>query len=466
MFRDLPRYGSYKVAGEWVVEVPRSWGWEPARTIFSERKDAGHVEEQMLSVTIGRGVIPQTDLLSSTSKKDSSNVDKSKYKLVGPGDVVYNKMRAWQGAAGGSNYRGIVSPAYVVMSPREALTEYMHYVVRTPQFAKEAERWSYGITSDQWSLRPEHFKMIRFPLPPIEEQAAIVKYLAHANARIDKAITTKLRLIALLEEQSVLVSRQVLSGRSIESVDLDSGDRVPWLGRTPAAWGALPLKRLAKLRGGAGFPVARQGVLNQELPFFRVSDMGYPGNEVFLDYCESTVSRDESAELGAVIFEPESICFPKVGGALLTNKRRILKRSSCLDNNLMGATFFGLEVDYAYEIMKLVDMSDVAKPGPVPAVGQGDVGRIVLPVPPKEVQHALVEALRLSQQESARAANVAAREIDLLREFRTRLVADVVTGQVDVRAIAATLPDAPESFDITASATDDDLEEALREGEE
>ena len=86
MFRDLPRYGSYKVAGEWVVEVPRSWGWEPARTIFSERKDAGHVEEQMLSVTIGRGVIPQTDLLSSTSKKDSSNVDKSKYKLVGPAD--------------------------------------------------------------------------------------------------------------------------------------------------------------------------------------------------------------------------------------------------------------------------------------------------------------------------------------------------------------------------------------------
>ena len=210
MFRDLPRYGSYKVAGEWVADIPLSWGWEPARTIFGERKNAGHVEEPMLSVTIGRGVIPQADLLSSTSKKDSSNVDKSKYKLVEPGDVVYNKMRAWQGAAGGSKYRGIVSPAYIVMSPRDALTEYMHHVVRTPQFAKEAERWSYGITSDQWSLRPEHFKMIRFPVPPADEQAAIVKYLAHANARIDKAIAAKRRLIALLEEQTSSLRHEAL----------------------------------------------------------------------------------------------------------------------------------------------------------------------------------------------------------------------------------------------------------------
>lgn len=97
------------------------------------------------------------------------------------------------------------------MTPRSGSTGFFHQVVRTPMFAKEARRWSYGITSDRWTLRPEHFKMIRFPLPPVEEQAAIVKYLAHANTRIDKAITAKRRLIALLEEQRQVLVTTALS---------------------------------------------------------------------------------------------------------------------------------------------------------------------------------------------------------------------------------------------------------------
>lgn len=465
MFRDLPKYAEKTSNSFWSTRTPTHWAERPGLAVLKEnrRKNTGLIETQVLSLSYGQVIVKPIEKQHGLVPDSYEG-----YQVLEPGDIVIRPTDLQNDQTsvrvGRAKDHGIITSAYIgLRSAGDWDGAYAYQYLA----AIDSTKRIYGMGSGlRQQLGWADLKRMPCLVPPIEEQAAIVKYLAHANARIDKAMTTKLRLIALLEEQSVLVSRQVLSGRSIESVDLDSGDRVPWLGRTPAAWGALPLKRLAKLRGGAGFPVARQGVLNQELPFFRVSDMGYPGNEVFLDYCESTVSRDESAELGAVIFEPESICFPKVGGALLTNKRRILKRSSCLDNNLMGATFFGLEVDYAYEIMKLVDMSDVAKPGPVPAVGQGDVGRIVLPVPPKEVQHALVEALRLSQQESARAANVASREIDLLREFRTRLVADVVTGQVDVRAIAATLPDAPESFDITASATDDDLEEALREGEE
>src|SRR5690606_18150912 len=102
----------------------------------------------LLSVTITRGVITQKALLAASSKKDSSNADKSKYKLVQPGDIVYNKMRAWQGAIGASRHRGIVSPAYVVVCPRQKVDpRYYHYLLRTPAFVREAERWSYGITS-------------------------------------------------------------------------------------------------------------------------------------------------------------------------------------------------------------------------------------------------------------------------------------------------------------------------------
>lgn len=158
----LKPYPVYKDSGvPWLGEVPEHWEVLPNRALFTEVNERNHPDEQMLSVTITNGVIPQQALLADSSKKDSSNQDKSSYKLARPGDIVYNKMRAWQGAVGVSNYYGIVSPAYVVQRPRNgADARFLHYLLRTLAFAIEAERWSYGITSDMWSLRPEHFKLI------------------------------------------------------------------------------------------------------------------------------------------------------------------------------------------------------------------------------------------------------------------------------------------------------------------
>src|SRR5690606_5046530 len=199
-----------------------------------------HPEEQMLSVTIKSGVVPQKILLEDSSKKDSSNQDRSAYKLVCPGDIVYNKMRAWQGAVGLSQYRGIVSPAYVVQRPRSTVDgKYFEYLFRTPAFAKEAERWSYGITSDMWSLRPEHFKVIRSVAPPLDEQRAIVRFLDHATRRIDAYIRAKRKLIALLNEQKqAIIHRAVTRGLDPNVKMKDSG--VPWLGEVPEHWEVRP----------------------------------------------------------------------------------------------------------------------------------------------------------------------------------------------------------------------------------
>src|SRR4051812_11543538 len=115
MIRDLKPYSATKDSGvPWLGEVPEHWEVLPNRAVFVEVKERNYPEEQMLSVTIKQGVIRQRALLADSSKKDSSNQDKSAYKLVRPGDIAYNKMRAWQGAVGVSDYRGIVSPAYVV----------------------------------------------------------------------------------------------------------------------------------------------------------------------------------------------------------------------------------------------------------------------------------------------------------------------------------------------------------------
>ena len=216
MIADLKPYPEYRESDQsWFGAVPSHWDVLPNRAIFSEVKDRNHPDEEMLSVTINRGVIRQKALLENSSKKDSSNKDKSAYKLVCPRDIAYNKMRAWQCAIGASNLRGIISPAYVVMRLRkdEHNHQYFQQLYRTPQFGKEAERWSYGITSDMWSLRPEHFKTIITPLPPPDEQAAIVRFLNHTNQRIERTIRAKRKVIALLNEQKqVIIHRAVTRG--------------------------------------------------------------------------------------------------------------------------------------------------------------------------------------------------------------------------------------------------------------
>src|SRR5262249_22675308 len=123
------------------------------------------------------------------------------------------------------------------------LSRYFHHLYRTPNFAKEAERWSYGITSDMWSLRPEHFKMIYSPQPPPEEQAAIVRFLDDANGRIERAIRTKRKLIALLNEQKqAIIHRAVTRGLDPTVPFKPSG--IPWLGEIPKHWEILRAKYL------------------------------------------------------------------------------------------------------------------------------------------------------------------------------------------------------------------------------
>jgi type I restriction enzyme S subunit len=236
----LKPYAEYKESGHrWLGSVPKHWSVLPNRALFDEVKDRNHPKEEMLSVTITRGIVRQKVLLDGSSKKDSSNLNKGAYKLVQPHDIAYNKMRAWQGALGASTLRGIISPAYVVMRPRkEANPWFYHNLYRTPLFAKEAERWSYGITSDMWSLRPEHFKV----LPPPNKQAAIVRFLDHANRKIDGWVRAKRKLIGLLNEQKqAIIHRAVTRGLHPDVPLKPSG--IPWLGDIPMHWEVTSLRR-------------------------------------------------------------------------------------------------------------------------------------------------------------------------------------------------------------------------------
>jgi restriction endonuclease S subunit len=200
---------------KWFGEVPAGWDVLPSRALFAERIERNRGDLEMLSVTMARGVVRQSSYLKSDgSKKDQAREDRSQYKAVEPDDLVYNKMRAWQGAAGKSEFRGIVSPAYVVLRPLSgANSDYYGMMLRSRQFAREAERHSYGITSDMWSLRPQHFKLIEFPRPPLTEQAAIVNLCKAQTEKIDAAIEAIEAEITLLKEYRSRLISDVVTGK-------------------------------------------------------------------------------------------------------------------------------------------------------------------------------------------------------------------------------------------------------------
>lgn len=234
----MQRYESYKPSGmEWLGDIPDTWDMCRNIGLFKERKEINQPDMELLSVTINRGVIRQEEI---TEKKDSSTEDKSKYKVVRKDDLAYNKMRMWQGAIGRSEYEGIVSPAYVILAPRDNLySRYYHYLYRTEAFIAEANRHSYGLCLDMNSLRYEDFKTIYSPVPPRTEVERIIAFLDQKTAEIDSAIVKKERLIELLQEQkNIRIHQAVLRGLNPEVLLCDSG--VAWIGAVPAYWKVIP----------------------------------------------------------------------------------------------------------------------------------------------------------------------------------------------------------------------------------
>ena len=448
MIGNLKPYPAMKDSGvEWLGDVPEHWGVLPNRVLFEEIKDRNCPDEQMLSVTIKKGVIRQAALLEGSSKKDSSNLDRSNYKLVQPGDIAYNKMRAWQGAVGVSDYRGIISPAYVVQRPRNGADSiYFHHLLRTPGFAKEAERWSYGITSDMWSLRPEHFKLIYACLPLLPEQAAIVRYLDYVDRRVRRYVRVKRKLIGLLEEQKQAIIHQAVTRGLDPNVPLKPSG-VQWLGDLPEHWEVRRLQTLLAplipLTYGILLPGPR---LDDGVPYLGAGDVRK--NRMKIDLLPRTTPEIAAAyprtkmRAGELVYairgsfgNVEVITYELEGVNLSRDAARLAPKPGIEPHWLA----FTLKSSVSQEQFKDKEIGAT-----ITGVNIRDLKRVVLPIPPTDEQVAIVDYLEAATADIQAAIDHANREIELLLEYRTRLIADVVTGKLDVREAVASLPEEPD----------------------
>ena len=161
---------------------------------------------ELLSVTISDGVVPRTDI----EGKDNSSEDKSNYKVVRAGDMVYNTMRMWQGACGIAPTDGIVSPAYTILKRSSHFDLcFMALRFKTEGLINEFRKHSQGLTSDTWNLKYPQIATIKLRIPQIDEQQQIANFIAN----LDERIAAQRRLVELLKKHKRGLSNALFSGK-------------------------------------------------------------------------------------------------------------------------------------------------------------------------------------------------------------------------------------------------------------
>lgn len=201
----FPSYDCFKsIDADWLGKVPSHWEVVRLRYLFKRVKRTNCPEKELLSVYRDYGVIPKN---SRDDNHNKPSDDLSPYQLVESGDLVMNKMKAWQGSIAISEYEGIVSPAYFVYSfscegKNSIHSKYVHYLLRSPAYITQYMARSKGIRVNQWDLEPDAFEHIEVLLPTIEEQKAIATFLDRETQRIDSLIEEKQTFIKLLKEKT------------------------------------------------------------------------------------------------------------------------------------------------------------------------------------------------------------------------------------------------------------------------
>ena len=196
---------------QWIGDIPAHWLVEKVKFHLQRNEPRNPGDKQVLSVYREYGVIPKD------SRDDNHNVtseDTSNYKYVVPGNLVINKMKAWQGSMGVSEYEGIVSPAYFIykFTDNQIMPKYLHYLFRSC-YKDEFRRISGGIREGQWDLSPYEFSNTLLLIPPTDEQNRIVSYIDARISEIEFAITEKKQQIETIEEYKKSLIFEYVTGK-------------------------------------------------------------------------------------------------------------------------------------------------------------------------------------------------------------------------------------------------------------
>ena len=453
--RALKPYPDYKDSGvQWLGKVPEHWRLPRLGALLRERGEMNGDRQvsEVLSVLRERGVIPYAEKGNIGNKKSE---DITRYKVVRPDDIVVNCMNVIIGSVGLSRYTGCLSPVYYVLTRRSERDHprYLNACFQTKPFQESLVRIGNGILAHRMRIPMELLKCEPFPRPPFEEQAAIVRFLDHADRRIRRYIRAKQKLIALLKEQKQAFIHQAVTGqinvRTGKPYQAYKPSGVEWFPEVPDHWNVLPMRRV--IYSAVDGPHFSPTYLDTGIPFlsarnvksdaWSLEDAKYISEE---DYDE--FNRRVKPVRGDVLYTKGGttgvarvvdLTFPFQVWVHIA----VLKvNKNAIDPGFLAAA---LNSTRCYEQSQLFTRGATNQD-----LGLGRMKGIELPVPPALAeQQTIVGYLRTGLGQVLEAISATHRDIGLLREYRTRLIADVVTGKFDVREAAARLPDEVEELE-------------------
>jgi type I restriction enzyme S subunit len=378
-------------------------------------------------------------------------------KAFSPGDVLFGKLRPYLAKVAAPSESGRCVGEFLVLRPdgKLAATAFLAALLRADPFIQRVVSLTYGaqMPRAEWNV----LGGIRVGVPPLAEQAAIVKYLAHAHRRIDHAIAAKRTMIALLEEQrQAIISQAVTRGLDPTAPLRESG--IPWLGRVPAHWDVPSLRRVSTVFSGSTPSRLEPRYWSPaEVPWLASGAV----SQVRVQRPTELVSRVVLDERVAPLAPAGSVVVGLVGQGRTRGKAALLEIDACINQNLAAIVPSGIVTSgylFAAITVGYMELRSMGRGGNQLALNGDLVKAFSIPLPPFDEQSVIVECIEAEATVTDAAIDQARREIGLLREFRTRLTADVVTGQVDVRHIAATLPELdPDDIVADVIATEDDL---------
>lgn len=445
------KYSEYKNSGvEWLHAIPSHWKIVKAKRIFHETSIKNYPNEPLLAATQSKGVIPKS-LYENTTVTATKNFETLKF--VRKGDFVIS-LRSFQGGIEYAHYQGIISPAYTILEPQEeVIHKYYRYLLKSKHYISGLTLLVTGIREGQ-NIDTGKFKDSFLPLPSPHEQTVIAAFLDFKTAKIDRFIRKKKQLIKLLNEQKAAIINQAVTKGLDPNVKMkDSG--IEWLGNIPDHWEVRKLKYClnSKLKYGANEP---GGDLQLDDPrYIRITDFDKSGKLREDTFCSL---KSDLAE--PYLLKEGDVLFARSGGTVgKTFQFKDYKGKACYAGYLIKAEpnplivssdfLFQFTNSGVYEQWK----NFIFNKATIENIGADKYSTlpVIIPSIPEQVQ--IVEFIIIETVMINKTISTIEKEIALVQEYKTALIAEAVTGKIDVRDFVV-----PEVVD---DETYEDIEEDL-----
>lgn len=413
----MKQYEKYKdIDAPWLMSIPKGWETRKIRYTFDERSEKGYPNEPLLSATQSKGVIPQSMYENRTV---SASKDFHLLKLVNVGDFVIS-LRSFQGGIEYAYYRGIISPAYTVMTPNSILIGgYFRHIAKSADFIKLLQTCVTGIREGQ-NIDYKMLRKNRLPIPSISEQAQIVKYLDWQIEMIDRLVSQKRKEIGLLKElRQAEINKAVTRGIDPNVTLKDSG--VDWIEQVPKHWEVTRLKNKFVLQNNKS----------------NIKSGNYIGLENIESWTGRLIDSDIEVEGTSNEYRNNNVLFcklrPYLAKVYLAETNGICSTELLVFDVLNNSPKY---VRYLLSSLSFIDCVNASTYGAkMPRANANFIANMIIPIPPTNEQQQIVDYITSVEININKSILAIEKEIKLVLEYKTRLISDVTTGKVDIRDI-------------------------------